>query len=49
MDRNNLMNYLDFNEDFEIHTTASTFELVSVTIQKSKPIALYSRKRTDDQ
>ena len=49
MDRNNLMNYLDFNEDFEIHTTASTFELVYFTIQKSKPITFYSRKHTDDK
>ena len=44
-----LFTYPDFNETFKIHTNASTFELGAVISQKYKPIALYSRKPTDDQ
>ena len=45
----NLLNYMDSNEIFKIHTDASAFQLGAVVIQKRKPIALYSRKLTDVQ
>ena len=49
MARNTLLTYPDFNEDFKIHTDASDFKLGSVILQKGKPIAFYSRKRTESQ
>ena len=47
MDRDNLLNYPDFNEKFKSHTNASKFQLGAVISQKGKPINLYSRKITD--
>ena len=49
MDRTTLLTYPDFNEDFKIHTDASDFKLGAVILQKGKPIALYSIKRTLSQ
>ena len=46
---NNLLNNLDFNDEFRIHTDVSDLKLGAVIIQKGKPIALYSRKRTEYQ
>ena len=40
---------MNFNEIFKIHTDARAFQLGAVVIQKSKAIALYSRKITDVQ
>ena len=42
-----LLTYPDFNEEFKIHTDSIKFQLGAVIIQKGKPIALYSRKRTE--
>ena len=47
--RDTLLTYPDFNGNFKIHTDASDFKLRAVIIQKGKPIALYSRKRTEAQ
>ena len=47
--RDTLSIYPGFNETFKIHTNDSAFQLVSVIIQKGKPIAFYSRKLTDAQ
>ena len=44
-----LLTYPGFNEIFKIHTNASAFQLGAVVSQKSKPIALYTRKITDFQ
>ena len=49
MDRDILLIYLDFNENFKIYTDASDFKLGAVILQKGKPIAFYSRKRTEAQ
>ena len=49
MASNTLLSYLDFNEDFSIHTDASDFKLGAVILQKGKPIAFYIRKRTESQ
>ena len=49
MDRNSLLTYPDFNENFKIYTNASDFKLGAVILQKGKPIAFYSRKRTESQ
>ena len=49
MARDTLLNYLDFNETFNIHIDASAFQLGVVVSQKGGPIAFYSRKITDDQ
>ena len=49
MDRDILLIYLDFNENFKIYTDASDFKLGAVILQKGKPIAFYSRKRTESQ
>ena len=49
MTRDTLLTYPDFNETFKIHTDASVFQVGSVISQKVKPIALYSRKLTDEQ
>ena len=45
---NTLSAYTHFNEAFKIHTNSSAFQLEAIIIQKSKPIALYSRKLTED-
>ena len=42
----NLLDYLDFNEEFKIHTNAIDFLLGSVIIHKAKKIAFYGRKLT---
>ena len=42
-----LWTYPDFNEEFDIHTDNSVFQLGAVTIQKGKPVSLYGRKLTD--
>ena len=47
--RNTLLNYPGFNEEFKIHTDASTFQLGAVVIQKVKPIAFYGIKLTYPQ
>ena len=44
-----LLTYPDFNENFKINTDARDLKLGAVIIQKGKPIALYSRKRTEAQ
>ena len=49
VDRDNLLTYLDFNENFKLHTDASVFQLGAVINQKGKPITFYSRKLTYDQ
>ena len=49
MDRDTLLTYPDFNENFKIHTDASDFKLGAVILQKGKPIALYSTQRTLSQ
>ena len=49
MARDTLLTYLDFNENFKIHTDASDFKLGAVIIQKGKPIAIYISKRTEAQ
>ena len=40
--RDVLLAYLDFNEEFKIHTDASDFQLGAVISQNGKPMALYS-------
>ena len=49
MDRDTLLNYLDFNETLKLHTDASMFQLGAVINQKGKPITFYSRNLTYDQ
>ena len=49
VDRNSLLTYPDFNENFKIHTDASDFKLGAVILQKGKPIALYITQRTLSQ
>ena len=44
MARNNLLSYPYPNEQFEINTGYSGFQLVLVISQEVKPIALYGRK-----
>ena len=46
---NNLLSYPYFNKRFDIHTDASDYHLGSVIIYNGKPIAFYSRKRTETQ
>ena len=46
---NTLITYTDFNENFKTNTDASNFKLGAFIIHKAKPIALYSRKRTEAQ
>jgi hypothetical protein len=41
--------YPDFSVPFEIYTNASKYQIESVITQKDKPLAFYSRKRTDPQ
>ena len=43
MDRDTLLIYMDFNENFKIYTDASDFKLGAVILQKGKPIAFYSK------
>ena len=47
--REALLAYPDFNEEFDIYTDASDYQLGAVISQKGKPIAFYSRKLTDAQ
>ena len=47
MARKILLTYPDSNENFKTHTNASTFQLGAFIIQKVKPIAFYTIKRTD--
>ena len=49
MARDTLLTYLDFNENFKIHTDARNLKLVAFILQKGKPINLYSRKCTESQ
>ena len=49
VDRDTLITYTDFNEEFKIHTNASDFQLGAVISQKGKPTDLYSRKLTESQ
>ena len=48
MARDNLLTYPYFNEFFNIHTSASAFQLGAVISQKGKPITFYSIKLTGD-
>jgi hypothetical protein len=41
--------YPDFSIPFKIYTDASKYQIRSVTTQKDKPLAFYSRKLTDSQ
>ena len=41
-----LLAYLNFNEEFKIHTDSSNFQLRAIIIQNFKPIAFYGRKLT---
>ena len=43
---NTSLSYTDFNENFDIHTDASNFQLGEVIIQYVKPIYLYRRDIT---
>ena len=47
MSRDNLLTYLYLNEEFEIHSDASYFQLGAVISQIFKPVALYIRTLTD--
>ena len=47
VDRNNLLDYLDFNEGYKIHTNAINYQLGAVITQKVKSTAFYSGKLTD--
>ena len=49
VDRTTLLTYPGFNENFKIYTDASNLQLGAVILQKGKPIAFYSRKRTESQ
>ena len=46
VDRNTLLTYPYFNEEFEVHTNDRAFQLGAVIIHKVKPINLYSIKIT---
>ena len=48
-DRDNLLTYPNFSEEFKIHIDASKFPLGEFIIQKGKLITFYSRKLTDAQ
>ena len=47
LDRDTLLSYTDFNEEFKIHTDTRDFKVGAVIIQNGKPIAFYGRKLTD--
>ena len=47
--RDTLLTYLDFNEEFKIHTSARNLQLGALIGHKGKQIALYSDKLTDAQ
>ena len=47
MDHNTLLDDLDFNESFKIHTNVRYFQLGVVIIKKGKLIDFYSRRITD--
>ena len=47
MERDTLLTYPDFIENFKIHTNNIAFQLGVVISQKCKPIAFYSRGITD--
>ena len=47
--RNILLTYPDFNGTFKVHINARAFQIGVIIIQKSKPIAFYSRKLTNAQ
>ena len=49
MEQNNLLDYLDFIERFEIHPDDNEFQLGLVIIQENKPIYFYDRKLTGPQ
>ena len=44
-----LFAYMDFNEEFNIHTDARKLQLGAVISHNGKPISFYIRKLTDDQ
>ena len=46
VERDNLLGYTNFNEEFKTHTDARNFQLGAVISNKEKPIGLYSRKIT---
>ena len=47
--RDTLLAYLDFNEEFKIHTNARKIQSGAVVTRKRKPIVFYSRQLTDAQ
>ena len=47
MDHNTLLDDLDFNESFKIHTNDRYFQLGVVISKKGKLIDFYSRRITD--
>ena len=47
--RDTLLTYPDFNGTFKVHINAREFQIGVIIIQKSKPIAFYSRKLTGSQ
>ena len=47
VDRNTLLTYPNFRENFKIHTNASVFQLEAVVSQKGKPIDFYHIKLND--
>ena len=49
MDRNILLDYLDFIKELKTQTNASNFQLGAVIGQEGKTIAIYSRKPTNSQ
>ena len=49
VERDTLLTYTGFNENFKIHNNTNNFELGSVIGHKVKLIAFYGRKLTDYQ
>ena len=49
MDRDTLLTYPYFIENFNIYTDARAFQLGANIGQKGKPITFYGRKFTDSQ
>ena len=44
-----LLTFPNFNEEFHIYTNATNYQLGTVIMQRSKPLALYSRKLNSAQ
>ena len=49
MAKETILNYLDFNKFFDIHTDASDWQLGAVISQEGKPLAFYPRKLSSAQ